>query len=148
MTELDKDLDKQIMPVRTHLMQKESDRDRMRDANAQEDGMLSNQLKDFERDMDKLKGENYRFLFAHSHSFQLCQLICQTVPAPYGMVLIHHCPEVNDKIDQYVRSNKDNEIHEVDQKLLRNAEDISSGEGKLTEMKPELENLKKQVEDG
>mmetsp|Transcript_32482 Transcript_32482/g.56581 ORF Transcript_32482/g.56581 Transcript_32482/m.56581 type:complete len:1402 (+) Transcript_32482:134-4339(+) len=111
LTELDKELDKQIMPVRTHLMQKESDRDRMRDANAQEDGMLSNQLKDFERDMDKLK-------------------------------------EVNDKIDQYVRSNKDNEIHEVDQKLLRNAEDISSGEGKLTEMKPELENLKKQVEDG
>jgi len=92
-------------------MQKESDRDRMRDANAQEDTMLSSQLKDFERDTDKLK-------------------------------------DVNDKIDLYVRSNKEHEVEEVDQKLLRNAEDVRGGEEKLNEMKPELENLKKQVEDG
>ncbi|KAL7541621.1 hypothetical protein ACHAXR_011068 [Thalassiosira sp. AJA248-18] len=109
--EEDKDLDKQMVPLRTQLMQKESDRTRMRDANAQEDGMFSGKLKDFERDMDKLKDVNY-------------------------------------KIDQYVRSNKEGEINEVDQKLLHNAEDIRDGEGRLTEMKPELENLKKQVEDG
>eukprot|EP00571_Detonula_confervacea_P010665 CAMPEP_0172307014 /NCGR_PEP_ID=MMETSP1058-20130122/7955_1 /TAXON_ID=83371 /ORGANISM="Detonula confervacea, Strain CCMP 353" /LENGTH=1404 /DNA_ID=CAMNT_0013019073 /DNA_START=130 /DNA_END=4344 /DNA_ORIENTATION=- len=111
LTAHDKEFDKQILPIRTQLMQRESDRDRMRDANAQEDGMLGDQLKDFERDMDKLK-------------------------------------EVNEKIDQYIRSKKDNEIDEVDQKLLHNAEDIRGGEEKITEMKPELENLKKQVEDG
>jgi hypothetical protein len=32
----------------------------MRDINAQEDGMLGSRLKDFERDVDKLKG-NTRF---------------------------------------------------------------------------------------
>eukprot|EP00581_Thalassiosira_minuscula_P014753 CAMPEP_0183721268 /NCGR_PEP_ID=MMETSP0737-20130205/13594_1 /TAXON_ID=385413 /ORGANISM="Thalassiosira miniscula, Strain CCMP1093" /LENGTH=1404 /DNA_ID=CAMNT_0025951247 /DNA_START=143 /DNA_END=4357 /DNA_ORIENTATION=+ len=111
LTETGNDLDRQLVPVRTNLMQKESDRDRMRDANAQEDGMLSSQLKDFERDIDKLK-------------------------------------EVNEKIDQYVRSSKEDEINEVDQRLLHNAQDIRSGEEKLAEMKPELENLKKQVEDG
>lgn len=43
-------------------MQKESDRNRMRDANAQEDKMLGDGLKDFERDMDKITGERYIFL--------------------------------------------------------------------------------------
>lgn len=36
-------------------MQKESDIKRMRDDNAKVDESLSNQLKDFERDVDKLK---------------------------------------------------------------------------------------------
>lgn len=36
-------------------MQKESDITRMRDDNAKVDESLSNQLKDFERDVDKLK---------------------------------------------------------------------------------------------
>ena len=36
-------------------MQKESDIKRMRDDNARVDESLSNQLKDFERDVDKLK---------------------------------------------------------------------------------------------
>lgn len=111
LTEHDKEFDKQIVPIRTQLLQRQSDRNRMRDANAQEDGMLSDQLKDFERDMDKLK-------------------------------------EINEKIDQYTRSNKDNEIKQVDQKLLDNAQEICSGEENITAMKPELENLKKQVEDG
>ena len=56
--------------------------------------------------------------------------------------------DVNEKIDFYIRSNKDNDINVVEQKLLRNAEDIRDGEGKLVEMKPQLESLKKQVEDG
>lgn len=60
----------------------------------------------------------------------------------------HHNTDVNEKIDFYIRSNKDNDINVVEQKLLRNAEDIRDGEGKLVEMKPQLESLKKQVEDG
>lgn len=55
--------------------------------------------------------------------------------------------DVNEKIDFYIRSNKDNDINVVEQKLLHNAEDIRDGEGKLVEMKPQLESLKKQVED-
>lgn len=110
LSERDKDIDRQMVPFRTQLMQKESDRDRMRDTNAQEDRTLSNNLKEFERDVDKLKG-------------------------------------VNDKIEEYVRSNKENEINEVDRKLLHNAEDIRSGEQHMSGLKPELENLKKQVDD-
>lgn len=37
----------------------------MRDINAQEDGMLSNRLKDFERDVDKLKGRRSIDCFFH-----------------------------------------------------------------------------------
>mmetsp|Transcript_20519 Transcript_20519/g.49341 ORF Transcript_20519/g.49341 Transcript_20519/m.49341 type:complete len:1398 (+) Transcript_20519:99-4292(+) len=110
MTEQDKEFDKQILPIRSQLMQKESDRERMRDSNAQEDGMLGGQLKDFERDTDKLK-------------------------------------EVNEKIEQYIRLKKSDAINEVDQKLLHSAEDIRSGEEQMTQIKPELENLKKEVED-
>lgn len=100
-----------MVPVRTELMQKQSDRDRLRETNARDDETLSNKLQDFERGIDKLN-------------------------------------EVSEKVDQYLRSNKDNDFREVEKKLLHNKEDIRSGEGKLAEMKPELESLKKQVEDG
>ena len=45
----------QSLPLRTQLLQKESDMKRTRDDNAKIDESLSNQLKDFERDVDKLK---------------------------------------------------------------------------------------------
>ena len=81
----------------------------MRDTNAQEDKMLSNNLKEFERDIDKFK-------------------------------------EVNDKIDAYARSNKESEIESVEEKLTHNAEDIEGGEHALSDLKPLIEDLKKQVE--
>ena len=40
------------------------------------------------------------------------------------------------------------EIGDVDKRLRHNAHDIASGEERLAEMKPELDNLKKLVEDG
>ncbi|KAL7546129.1 hypothetical protein ACHAWF_016245, partial [Thalassiosira exigua] len=110
-TEIDNELDREMLPIRTQLLQKESDRDRRRDHNAHTDKVLSDKVQAFERDIDKLK-------------------------------------DLNDKIDQYVASNKENQIAEVDQKLLHNIEDIRDGESQLNDMKPELENLKKQVEDG
>ena len=84
---------------------------RTRDDNAKVDESLSNQLKDFERDVDKLK-------------------------------------DVSEKIDQYQRSNKEMEIANVDKKLRVNAGDIINGEEKLVEMKPQLESLRRAVEDG
>merc|ERR1712194_167418 len=111
LTELKKELETQMVPVRTELMQKQSDRDRLRDTNAQKDGMLSNQLQDFERGIDKLK-------------------------------------EVNEKIDHYVRSNKENAVKEVELKLLNNKKDIRSGEENILGMKPEIDSLKRTVEDG
>jgi len=55
---------------------------------------------------------------------------------------------VNEKIRQYERSNKEGEIEEVDQALRQNARDIRGREERLIQMKPEIDNLKKQVEDG
>ena len=83
----------------------------MRDDNAKVDESLSSQLKDFERDVDKLK-------------------------------------DVNDKIDQYLRSNKEMEIGNVDKQLRLNASDISGGEDKLADMKPQIESLRRAAEDG
>lgn len=40
------------------------------------------------------------------------------------------------------------ELSDVVKRLRHNANDICGGEEKLAEMKPELENVKKQVEDG
>lgn len=40
------------------------------------------------------------------------------------------------------------ELSDVVKRLRHNANDIRGGEEKLAEMKPELENVKKQVEDG
>jgi hypothetical protein len=57
-------------------------------------------------------------------------------------------PDVNEKIRQYERSNKEGEIEEVDQALRQNARDIRGREERLIQMKPEIDNLKKQVEDG
>ena len=54
----DKTLEKQTAPLRTELMQKESDRNRLRDSNAQTDSMLSGKVKDFERDTDQLHNIN------------------------------------------------------------------------------------------
>lgn len=83
----------------------------MRDANAHEDRMLSDQVKNFERDTDKLA-------------------------------------EVNARIDEYRRSNKDQEFDEVEQRLLHNATEIKGLEDELSKLKPEMDTLKKQVEDG
>ena len=56
--------------------------------------------------------------------------------------------DVNEKIRLFERSNKEGEIEEVDKALRQNSRDIRGREERLTEMKPEIDNLKKQVEDG
>lgn len=111
LAEEEKELDRQSLPLRTQLLQRESDIKRVRDDNAKVDESLSSQLKDFERDVDKLK-------------------------------------DVNDKIDQYLRSNKEMEIGNVDKQLRLNASDISGGEDKLADMKPQIESLRRAAEDG
>ena len=109
----------------------------MRDINAQEDGMLGSRLKDFERDVDKLKG-NTRFecLFHFSPT-----LVTHFMNRQFML-------DVNAKIRLFERSNKEGEIEEVDQALRQNARDIRGREERLVLMKPEIENLKKEVEDG
>lgn len=56
--------------------------------------------------------------------------------------------DVNEKIQQYVRSNKDREFEEIQEKLRFNKANIQEGEENLAAMKPQLESLKKQVDDG
>lgn len=56
--------------------------------------------------------------------------------------------DVNEKIRLFERSNKEGEIEEVDQALRQNARAIRGSEERLVEMKPEIDNLKKEVEDG
>ena len=136
LTEQDKDADRQMVPIRTQLMQKESDIKRMRDDNAREDKELGDKLKDFERDMDKLNGKYG----------PCCLVLCSY---SYHFIDLTSLPssEINDKIDEYTRSNKDNEIKAVDQKLLENAENTRGAEEEIAKIKPDIEHLKKQVED-
>ena len=56
--------------------------------------------------------------------------------------------DVNEMIQQYVRSNKDREFEEIQEKLRGNKANIQEGEENLANMKPQLESLKKQVDDG
>ena len=107
----DKALEKQIAPLRQQLMARESDRNRMRDSNSHAEALLSDELKQFEKDISRLQ-------------------------------------EVIEKIDLYVRLNKDNAIHDVEKKLASNTESIRHEEEQLTSMKPEIEQLKKQVNEG
>ena len=51
-------------------------------------------------------------------------------------------------MDEYVRSDKESQIREVERKLDENKQNIRAGEADLDKMKPQLETLKKQVEDG
>lgn len=52
-TEAEHKLEEQLAPLRRDLLQAESDRERMRNGNAHEDKTLGEQLKTFERDLDK-----------------------------------------------------------------------------------------------
>ena len=52
-TEMEHKLEEQLAPLRRDLLQAESDRERMRNGNAHEDKTLGEQLKTFERDLDK-----------------------------------------------------------------------------------------------
>ncbi len=110
----------------------------MRDINAQEDGMLGSRLKDFERDVDKLKG-NTRFECVFH--FSLTIIVTHFMNRQFLL-------DINAKIRYFEGSNKEGEIKNVDQALRQNALDIRGREERLVEMKPEIENLKKEVEDG
>ncbi len=70
------------------------------------------------------------------------------VDSKLSYFILFPLPDVNEKIRQYERSNKEGEIEEVDQALRQNARDIRGREERLVAMKPEIDNLKKQVEDG
>lgn len=106
----EKDLEKRFAPIRKSLMQKESDRTRMRDTNSHEANALQEEMKHFDKDYERLR-------------------------------------EINDKVDFFVKSRKLEEMQEIARKLAHNSESISSEENKLASMKPEIERLKKEVED-
>ena len=115
----------------------------MRDTNSKEDKDLGDKLKCFERDMDRLTGEKQYVAFLSTSVLTYPRFNPYVIP-----LIVLHKTDVNDKIELYVRSNKDREVEEVDQRLLNAKEDIGDGERKLTDMKPQLESLKKQVDDG
>ena len=54
---------------------------------------------------------------------------------------------VNEKIIQYQRVNKEGELEKADQALRQNSREIRGREEIINQMKPEIDNLKKQVED-
>ena len=106
----EKDMEKRNAPIRKSLLQKESDRNRMRDTNSHEANALQEEMKHFDKDYEKLR-------------------------------------EINDKVDLFIKSRKLEEMQEVARKLSHNSECIRNEEGRLTSMKPEIERLKKEVED-
>jgi len=106
----EKDLEKRFAPIRKSLMQKESDRTRMRDTNSHEANALAEEMKHFDKDYERLR-------------------------------------EINDRVDFFVKSRKNEEMQEIARKLTHNSESIRSEEERLKSMKPEIERLKKEVED-
>ncbi len=56
--------------------------------------------------------------------------------------------EVIEKINSYVHQNMDKEIHDVEQRLADNVQEIRNEETRLAHLKPEIEHLKRQVNEG
>ena len=106
----EKDLEKRFAPIRKSLMQKESDRTRMRDSNSHEANALQEEMKHFDKDYERLR-------------------------------------DINNRVDFFVKSRKLEEMQDIVRKLAHNAGSIKSEEARLTSMKPEIERLKKEVED-
>jgi hypothetical protein len=61
---------------------------------------------------------------------------------------VDNLKDVNNKVDQYLHSNNEMEISDVNNQLYCNAVDIIGGQKKLAEMKPQLESLRRAAEDG
>lgn len=55
--------------------------------------------------------------------------------------------EIADKIDYYARSNIEREMEQIESRLLSNTDMIKEDEAKIERMKPEIDLLKKQVDD-
>eukprot|EP00804_Cyclotella_cryptica_P001166 CCRYP_016992-RD/>CCRYP_016992-RD protein AED:0.38 eAED:0.38 QI:281/1/1/1/1/1/3/461/228 len=55
--------------------------------------------------------------------------------------------EIVDKIDDYIRSNKEREMEQIESRLISNAGMIKEDEAKIERLKPEIDLLKKQVDD-
>jgi len=103
-------LDKSIHPLNASKLNKESKREAMRRSNGNEEAMLSEELKSFEKDVQRLQ-------------------------------------DVIDKIEEYTRSTKEREMAQIESQLLDNVNLIKEDEAKLESMKPEIDQLKKQVVD-
>jgi chromosome segregation ATPase len=56
--------------------------------------------------------------------------------------------DVTDKIEEYIRSNKERDMEQLEAQLLGNANMMKEDEAKLDAMKPVIDQLKKQVDDG
>lgn len=103
-------LDKSIHPLNASRLNKESQRDAMRKSNGSEETMLSEELRAFEKDAQRLQ-------------------------------------DVVDKIEEYIRSNKERDMEQIEAQLLGNLNMMKEDEGKLEAMKPVIDQLKKQVDD-
>lgn len=56
--------------------------------------------------------------------------------------------EIIEKVNYYIKQNTDKEIEDVEQKLAENVEEIRNEETMLANLKPEIEHLKRQVNEG
>ena len=110
LTEEGNALDKSIHPLNASRLTKESKRDAMRKSNGNEETMLSEDLREFEKDAQRLT-------------------------------------DIVDKIEVYVRSNKERDMQQIEAELLDNVNMMKEREAKLECMKPELDQLRKQVDD-
>ena len=102
-------LDKSIHPLNASRLTKESKRDAMRKSNGSEEAILSEELRGFEKDAQRLT-------------------------------------DIVDKIEEYVRLNKERDMEQIEAELLNNVNMMKEREAELEAMKPVIDQLRKQVD--
>jgi len=146
LTELEKDLEKQIQPFKTQLMQKESDRNRMRDANAQEDGMLGNQLKYFERDIDKLNDVNEKIdLYVQSSKEKEYNEVDQKLCLNAEDICSGE-EKLNEMKPEMENLKKQVEDGERQKKIIQDNLELFKLENKLNKLQEEIKNLQDELD--
>jgi DNA repair exonuclease SbcCD ATPase subunit len=104
-------IEKGVAPLKASRINKETQRDAMRKANSIEETGITEELRTFEKDAQRLH-------------------------------------DVTEKIEEYLRSNKERDMEQLEAQLLGNVNMMKEDEAKLDAMKPVIEQLKKQVDDG
>ena len=103
-------IDKNINPLKAQMVNKESQRGVMRKSNSAEETAISEDLRTFEKDAQRLQ-------------------------------------DVVDKIEEYLRSDNERKMEQIEAQLLDNVNMIKKDEAKLDALKPVIDQLKKQVDD-
>lgn len=103
-------IDKSINPLKASMSSKETQRSGMRRGNNSEEAALSDDLRRFEKDAQRLQ-------------------------------------DVVDKIDEYLRSENERNMDQIEAQLIGNISKMKEDEAKLEAMKPVIDQLKKQVDD-